>query len=307
MFKDEADFENIVGRLNINYEPNESHREELRRQMLDAFDEACRESSGRAIPIQSEGAKVGGYRLAKFAAAAAILIVAAIGVYKASRPDNTVIVAKDEKINDSPAVHIGTPDLVPIELDLPKPMFVGTPQNMRVSNLEKPLGRPRPPFSAPVGTRNVAEGKPVSSSDPEPIIGDVAMVTDGDKEAGDGSYVELGPLTHHITIDLEALHDIYAVVVWHYHKQSRVYYDVVVRVADDADFITNVRTIFNNDIDNSAGVGVGKEKHYTETNEGRLIDAKGVRGRYVRLYSSGNTSNDLNHYIEVAVYGIPVE
>ena len=47
--------------------------------------------------------------------------------------------------------------------------------------------------------------------------------------------------------------------------------------------------------------------HYVETNEGKLIDAKGVHGRYVRLYSSGNHVNDMNHYIEVEVYGKPVE
>jgi hypothetical protein len=34
-----------------------------------------------------------------------------------------------------------------------------------------------------------------------------------------------------------------------------------------------------------------------------LIDAKGVKGRYVRLYSKGNTTNKLNHYIEVEVFG----
>ena len=33
-------------------------------------------------------------------------------------------------------------DLVPIDIKLPKPMFIGTPQNMQVPNLEKPLGKP---------------------------------------------------------------------------------------------------------------------------------------------------------------------
>ena len=206
-----------------------------------------------------------------------------------------------------PASHAGW---VPIDIELPKPMFVGTPQDTRVDNLEKPLGKPRPPFLAPPGTKNVAAGKPVSGSDEEPIIGELEMITDGDKEAADGSYVELGPLVQYVTIDLEGMYDIYAIVVWHYHKQARVYYDVVVQVADDKDFVTNVKTVFNNDIDNSAGLGVGKDKHYTETNEGKLIDviSQGeVKGRYVRLYSNGNTSNDLNHYIEVEVYGKPVE
>jgi len=34
---------------------------------------------------------------------------------------------------------------------------------------------------------------------------------------------------------------------------------------------------------------------------------KGTKGRYVRLHSQGNTSNDQNHYIEVEVYGIPIK
>jgi hypothetical protein len=198
-------------------------------------------------------------------------------------------------------------EMVPIEIVLPKPMFVGTPQDTKVANLEKPLGKARPPFLAPAGTTNVALEKSVAGSDEEPIIGEIEMITDGDKEAADGSYVELAPFVQHITIDLEAMQEIYAIVIWHYHKQARVYFDVVVQVADDPDFITNVRTLFNNDIDNSAGIGVGEDMHYTETNEGKLIDAKGVKARYVRLYSNGNTGNDLNHYIEVAVYGKPVE
>lgn len=198
---------------------------------------------------------------------------------------------------------------VPIAIELPKPMFVGTPQDTKVENLEKPLGKPRPPFLAPEGAKNIASGKSISGSDEEPIIGELEMITDGDKEAADGSYVELGPFVQYVTIDLEAMHEIYAIVVWHYHKQARVYFDVVAQLADDKDFITNVKTVFNNDIDNSAGLGVGKDMHYTETNEGKLIDliSQGSpKARYVRLYSNGNTSNDLNHYIEVEVYGKPV-
>jgi len=193
--------------------------------------------------------------------------------------------------------------LVPLPLELPKPMFVGTPQDTKVENLEKPLGKPRPPFYAPAGVKNVAFEKPVSSTDEEPIIGEIEMITDGDKEAADGSYVELGPFKQSVTIDLEDEYEIYAIVAWHYHKQAIVYFDVVVQVASDPDFISNVTTLFNNDIDNSAGLGVGKDKHYTETAEGRLIPGKGVKARYVRLYSQGNNSNDLNHYIEVEVFG----
>ena len=197
--------------------------------------------------------------------------------------------------------------MVPIPIKLPKPMFIGTPQNLNVPNLEKPLGKARPPFLAPEGTTNLALNKPVASTDEEPIIGEIELITDGDKEAADGSYVELGPCLQHITIDLGQKSNIYAIVLWHFHKQPRVYFDVIVQVSDDPNFVKGVTTVFNNDIDNSAGLGVGKDMHYVETSEGKLIDAKGVQGRYVRCYSNGNSNNDLNHYIEVEVYGKPVK
>ena len=197
--------------------------------------------------------------------------------------------------------------LVAIPLELPKPMFVGTPQDISVPNLEKPTGKARDPFLAPAGVSNVALNKPVASTDEEPIIGEIDMITDGDKEGADGSYVELGPFLQNVTIDLGADYEIYAIVIWHFHKQARVYFDVVAQLADDADFINNVRTVFNNDNDNTSGLGIGKDMNYVETNEGKLIDVKGQKARFVRLYSNGNTGNELNHYIEVAVYGKPVK
>ena len=193
--------------------------------------------------------------------------------------------------------------LVPINIELPKAMFVGTPTNMSIEKLEKPLGKPRPPFLAPEGVKNVALGKSVVSTDDMPIIGEIELITDGDKDADEGYFVELGPFIQHVTVDLEKEYNIYAILVWHFQKQARVYFDVIVQLADDADFTKNVRTVFNNDLDNSSGLGKGEDWHYVETAEGKLIDAKGEKARYVRLYSKGNNSNDLNHYIEVEVYG----
>ena len=197
--------------------------------------------------------------------------------------------------------------LVPIPIQLPKPMFEGTPQNLSVPNLQKPLGRPRDPFLAPADVTNVARGKPVTSSDNEPVIGELDQVTDGDKKGAEGSFVELGPALQHVTIDLGTPHEVFAVLFWHFHKQPRVYFDVVVRLADDAGFTKNVRTLFNNDHDNSSGLGAGKDMNYVETAEGKLVDAKGSLARYVRLYSSGNNANELNHYVEVEVFGRPAK
>jgi len=203
--------------------------------------------------------------------------------------------------------NIEIPRLLPVKVELPTPVFVGTQENIRAPRTKPVQTVAGPPFLAPAGTRNVALGKPVSASDEEPVIGKLEMVTDGDKEAADGSYAELGPMLQHVTIDLQAEHEIYGIRAWHYHKLPRVYFDVIVQISSNPDFIGDVYTIFNNDMDNSAGLGLGTDMHYVDTCFGEIFDAKGARGRYVRLYSNGNTANDLNHYIEVEVYGRPVE
>jgi hypothetical protein len=197
--------------------------------------------------------------------------------------------------------------LEPIPIVLPHPLFEGTPEPANVPNLEKPLGKARPPFLAPAGATNVAKGKVVSASDSDPVIGNLEMLTDGIKTGMDGSFVEMKPGVQSVVIDLEAKHTIYAIVVWHYHKEARVYDDVIVQVADDPDFIGNVQTLFNNDADNAAGFGIGKNRRYVETSEGKLIDAKGVESRYVRLISNGSDKTKANHYVEVEVYGRPVK
>ena len=203
--------------------------------------------------------------------------------------------------------------LVPVDIKLPRPLFQSTPKNLKPSpTLEKYSEKPREPFLAPEGVVNLSHGKKVTSSDSAPIIGELTMVTDGDKEGADGSFVELGPGKQWVQIDLEKAADIYAVLVWHYHGEARIYHDVIVQVSDDANFANDVKTVFNNDFDNSSGLGAGKNLEYIEDYRGKLIavkDEKGqpVRGRYVRLYSKGNTSNDMNHYVEVEVFGKPAK
>ena len=191
-----------------------------------------------------------------------------------------------------------------LKLKLPKPMFIGTPTNIRSANLEKVSGKSRGPFYVPKGTVLLSVKKTVTSSDSAPVIGELDMITDGEKSGGDGFFVELGPSPQWIQIDLGATHPLSAILLWHFHSQARVYRDVVVKVSDDPTFKTGV-TVYNNDHDNSAKLGAGTDKEYIEVAEGRLIDPKGAKGRYVRLYSNGNTTNDLNHYVEVEVYGLP--
>lgn len=238
-----------------------------------------------------------------------------IGSCKKSSPEEPAVdTAKSEDVTEPEVIKEPAEDVngnVPLPTELPEPAYTGVPEKiLRIPNLEDPMQQVRPPFYAPEGTKNVALNKPVISSDKEPVVGWLEMITDGkkaaDTESGGANCVVLHSSLQSVTIDLKAEYEIYAILLWHFHSRARVYYDVIVQVADDADFVTNLRTLFNNDDDNSAGFGFGSDKHYIEAAEGKLIDAGGVPARYVRLYSSGNNESSDNHYVEVEVFGKPI-
>ena len=126
-------------------------------------------------------------------------------------------------------------DMVALKTDLPKPLMVGTPVPINIPKLETRIKK-FPEFQVPAGTVNLAKGKKVSSSDNDPVIGTLDLITDGDKEGDEGSWVELGSKKQWVQIDLEKAANISAIVVWHFHSQERVYRDVVVQISDDPKF-----------------------------------------------------------------------
>jgi len=209
----------------------------------------------------------------------------------------------------APAAPAG--DLEEIKPTYPKPAFQGTPVPPGdVPNLEEPVGEDKvmKTFMAPKGTTNVALNKKVTSSDPAIVIPSpdaLKLITDGDADSSDGCFVELAPGPQWVQIDLGAPTSINKIATWHYHKQAQAYVDVVIQVSDDKEFKTGVTTLFNSDHDDTLKMGAGSDPAYIETNHGRVIDGKNTKAQYVRLYSNGNTSNEMNHYCEVAVYGVP--
>src|SRR5580698_2518980 len=143
---------------------------------------------------------------------------------------------------------------VVLKTQLPPPLFVGTPVPLNVPNLEPPMKGKRPDFMVPAGTVNLAKNKKVTASDSNPDVGTLDMIVDGDKDGNEGSSVELGPGKQWVEIDLAKRADIYAVLIWHFHSQARVYRDVVVQISDDPAFRSGVATIFNNDFHNELGL-----------------------------------------------------
>ena len=195
---------------------------------------------------------------------------------------------------------------VPLKTELPEEVLAGTPPDVLAllfPGLEALPEGDLPDFMVPKGTTNLALKKKVTSSDSRPIIGELEFVTDGRKSGDEDAFVELPPEPQWVQIDLEQPAEIYAVYVWHYFREARSYNDVVVLVSDDPEFKKDVKIVYNNDQDNSLKLGIGKKRPYIETFRGKLLDAKGVKGRFVRLYSNGSTADALSHYVEVEVFG----
>jgi hypothetical protein len=175
----------------------------------------------------------------------------------------------------------------------------------KLDRAQKPRGKQGEPLLVPRGTKLLSRGVKVTSSDDHPIIGEIAMITDGNAEVPSGvgfNGVQLWAGLQWVQLDLGKSHALYAILVWHYYSPEsedysfgweytwdwpRVYQDVVVQISNDPTFRDDVITVFNNDHDNSSGLGKGKDDIYIETSEGHWIDSKGVEGRYIRLYSNG--------------------
>ena len=219
-----------------------------------------------------------------------LLIVLSLAAFASAQAAKTV-----------PATHPA--DWVPLRIDLPKPPYVSW-QGQLPRDAEKPR-MPRPPLMVPPGTVLLSRGKPVTSSDAEPIIGELKQVTDGDKSYEEGHWVELKSGVQWVQVDLEKPCMLQAVIFWRIHWMPRAYNDVIVQVSNDPQFKENVTTLFNNDTDDSSGLGKGTDRRYVETIEGKLLEANGITARYIRLYSNGNTEDEGNQCAEVEVFGLP--
>jgi hypothetical protein len=194
-------------------------------------------------------------------------------------------------------------DWTPLKLKLPAPIFSGTPKEAPKGVIVDPPSTKPPVILVPRDARNIAPQAKLTTSDKNATTEMLAKITDGDKEAQEDSVVLLRRGLQWIQFDFGRSEEIFAIAIWHAHDTAKIYRSVIVQAADDKDFTENVRTLFNNDANNSSGLGAGTDRQYFETFQGKTIDAKGIRARYIRLYSHGSTDSALNEYTEVEIYG----
>ncbi|GKU25662.1 hypothetical protein CFOLD11_24880 [Clostridium folliculivorans] len=152
--------------------------------------------------------------------------------------------------------------------------------------------------SVNAATRNVATGKSITASDT--MSASASLITDGDVNSD--NFVGVTQNLQWVQIDLGQAYNINKINLWHYFADGRSYHDVIARVSNDPNFSSGVTTVFNNDNNNSAGLGTGNDAEYAETSAGKAISFSTISARYVRLYSNGSSANVYNHYVEVQVW-----
>ena len=130
--------------------------------------------------------------------------------------------------------------------------------------------------------------------------GQAARVNDG--TIGSGSADRAALTDTSAVLDLGGQYYINGLAVWHAFDSARTYTDVVFEIADNSSF-NNSTVVFNNDADDSLGGGTGSDAAYAESSAGKLVQFAPVAGRYVRLWSNGNSVDTGNHLTEVEVYG----
>ena len=199
---------------------------------------------------------------------------------------------------------------VAIKFELPPPHSSGTPKEIKSDNLEpdRGQGKLRPPIMVePEYTKKLTNEDTKVTTSEEPVTGDPEYVVDGDKTCDATAMLQLPGGLQWVQLDLGAEHTISAICVWHDQGDDRVYKDVIMQISNDEKFAdkTKITTIFNNDHDQTSKLGLGKgpDKEYRERNDGRPVDAKLTKGRYVRVYSAGSSSEPVNNYIEIEVFG----
>ena len=197
-------------------------------------------------------------------------------------------------------------DKVAIKFELPAPHSSGTPKEVKSDNLEPDPGpgNYRAPIMVPVvfDKKLTTEETKVTTSE-EAVTGENEYVVDGDKTPDATCMLQLPGGLQWVQLDLGAEKTVSAVCVWHDQGDDRVYKDVIVQLSNDEKFAKDVTTIFNNDHDNTAKLGKGADKEYRERNDGRPVDGKLTKARYVRCYSNGSSSEPVNNYIEIEVFG----
>lgn len=163
---------------------------------------------------------------------------------------------------------------------------------------------------------NVAIGKTVSSNAVSPSGQPLSALTDGVKTTDKYVLYGVSDGPKYAQVDLGQAYDVARVNIrndWGAAGTYRTGKDLIVQLSNDPAFASGVTTVFNNDGDNSSGLGAGTDAEYVEPGDGSgkdILLADTVNARYVRYWANGHvringTVNLVDTPVEIEVYADP--
>ncbi|MFD2334317.1 fibronectin type III domain-containing protein [Cohnella sp. GCM10020058] len=163
---------------------------------------------------------------------------------------------------------------------------------------------------------NVAIGKSVSTNAVSPSGQPISALTDGVKTTDKYVLYGVSDGPKYAQVDLGQAYDVARVNIrndWGAAGTYRTGKDLIVQLSNDPTFASGVTTVFNNDGDNSAGLGAGTDAEYVEPGDGSgkdILLADTVSARYVRYWANGHvrvngTVNLVDTPVEIEVYADP--
>ncbi|TLS50664.1 hypothetical protein FE782_18335 [Paenibacillus antri] len=141
----------------------------------------------------------------------------------------------------------------------------------------------------------------------------LSILTDGVRTTSEYALISTSSGAKYVQVNLGEPHSITKVNLLNdYNPDSpRIGKDIVVQLSNDPTFATGVTTVYNNDTDNSAGLGAGSDPEYTEPSSGAGLTVTlgaPITAQYVRYWANGHTRtqtsayNAVNTPVEVEVY-----
>ncbi len=167
-------------------------------------------------------------------------------------------------------------------------------------------------------TVNVALGKPATTNATN-IINNAPLstLTDGVKTNDKYMLISVSDGPKWVQVDLTQSYPISRINIRNDWGSSSATYrtgrDHIVQVSNDPTFATGVTTVFNNDTNNSSGLGAGLDAEYLEPSDGsgkNILLTSPLNARYVRVWANGHVRvtqdvNLVNTPVEIEVYADP--
>jgi parallel beta-helix repeat protein len=166
-------------------------------------------------------------------------------------------------------------------------------------------------------TINVALGKSVTYTGSISNGKLPSILTDGVKDRNEYILVGVGSGPKWVQVDLGRSYPISRINIrndWGAGSDTyRSGRDHIVQVSSDPTFAAGVTTLFNNDTDNSTGLGAGTDAEYQEPADGsgkNIVPSSAINARYVRFWANGHVRvnqvvNLVNTPVEIEVYADP--